>query len=75
MLRRARLVSEDYPRKIKYLIYMEKSGHVALKSELPGHEIETLLELCLLGLNGVGLMIGVGAISLGWGLAMWKRRK
>jgi len=75
VLRRARLVSEDYSRAIEYLIYREKSGHVALKSELPGHEIETLLELCLLSLNGVGLLIGVVAIALGWGLAMWKQRK
>lgn len=75
VLRRARLVSEDWPRQIEYLIYMEKTGDVARKSELIGHKIETLLELCLLGLNGVGLMIGVGTIALGWGLAMWKRRK
>ena len=73
VLRRARLVSEDYPQKIKYLIYREKKGDVARKSELPGHEIETLLELCLLALNSVGLMIGVGTIALGWGVAMWKR--
>ena len=75
VLRRARLVSEDWPRGIEYLIYREKTGDVVRKSELPGHEIETLLELCLLGLNGVGLMIGVGTFALGWGLAMWKRRK
>jgi len=75
VLRRARLISEDYSLHIEYLIYREKTGDVARKRELPGHEIETLLELCLLGLNGVGLMIGVGTIALGWGLAMWKRRK
>jgi len=75
VLRRARLVSEDYSRTIENLIYWEKNGHVAHKRELIGRIIETLLELCLLGLNGVGLMIGVGTIALGWGLAMWKRRK
>ena len=75
VLRRARLISEDYSRKIKHFINMEKRGHVDRKRELPGHEIETLLELFLLGLNGVGLLIGMGAISLGWGLAIWKRRK
>ena len=75
VLRRARLISEGFSLHIEYLIYREKKGDVAWKSELPGHEIETLLELCLLGLNGVGLMIGVGTIALGWGLAMWKRRK
>ncbi|MFC1552595.1 RDD family protein [Candidatus Latescibacterota bacterium] len=64
VLRRARLLSEDYPRKIEYLINREKRGHVALKRELPGREIETLLELYLLGLNGVGLLIGVVAFSL-----------
>jgi hypothetical protein len=75
MLRRASLVSQDWSRGIEYLIYSEKTGDVARKRELPGHEIETLLELSLLGLNGVGLMIGVAAIALGWGLAMWRRRK
>jgi len=75
VLRRARLVSEAMPLQMEFLIYREKTGDVARKSKLPGHEIETLLELCLLGLNGVGLMIGVAAIALGWGLAMWKRRK
>ena len=75
VLRRARLVSEDHSRAIENLIYREKKGHVAHKRELLGRIIETLLELCLLGLNGVGLMIGVGTIALGWGLAMWKRRK
>jgi hypothetical protein len=75
VLRRARLISENFSLKIKYLIYREKKSNVARKSELPGHEIETLLELYLLGFNGVGLMIGVGTIALGWGLAMWKRRK
>jgi uncharacterized RDD family membrane protein YckC len=75
MLRRARLVSQDWSRGIEYLIYSEKTGDVARKRELPGHEIETLLELSLLGLNGVGLMIGVAAIALGWGLAIWRRRK
>ena len=64
MLRRARLIGEDYPRKIEYLINREKMVHVALKRELPGREIETLLELCLLGLNGVGLLIGVVAFAL-----------
>jgi hypothetical protein len=74
MLRRARLVSENYPQTIKYLINMEKNGQVALKRELPGHAIETILELCLLGLNGVGLLIGLAAFALGWVTAMWKRR-
>ena len=75
VLRRAKLVSESFSRQIEYSIYREKKGDVPRKSELPGHEIETLLELHLLALNGVGLMISVGTIALGWGLAMWKRRK
>jgi uncharacterized RDD family membrane protein YckC len=74
-LRRSRLVSEGQLRAMEYSIYREKRGDLPLKEELPWHKIETLLELCLLGFNGVGLMIGAGAIALGWGLAMWKRRK
>jgi hypothetical protein len=74
MLRRARLISEEFSRGIQYLIYSETMGHVAVKSELLGREIETRLELWLLGLSGVGLLIGVVAFVLGWGLPMWRRR-
>lgn len=62
-LRRAELVSEDYRRTIELLIQCENSGQVALRKEMPRHRIESLLELSLLALAGVGLLIGA-ALSL-----------
>ncbi len=62
--RRAKLISEQHSRGVKYLIYREKEGDVAINSEPPERRIETMLELCLLGLNGVGLLIGVAAFAL-----------
>ncbi|MFC1542212.1 RDD family protein, partial [Candidatus Latescibacterota bacterium] len=61
-LRRARLISENYARKIEYFIHSDTRRHETLKRGLPGREIETLLELWLLGLNGVGLLIGLAAL-------------
>ena len=74
MLRRGRLVSENQARVVEGLIYREKNGYVAHKRGLPGHEIETLLELFLLGLNGVGLLIGIITITMGRMLIILKRR-
>ncbi|MFC1538915.1 RDD family protein [Candidatus Latescibacterota bacterium] len=63
-LRRARLISENFAGKIEYFIHSDSRGNEILKRGIPGREIETLLELWLLGLNGVGLLIGVAAFAL-----------
>ena len=64
MLRRARLVGEDFSRAVENFIYREEEGDVPWKDELPGRFIETLLELFLLAVNGVGLLVGVVAFAL-----------
>jgi hypothetical protein len=64
VLRRARLISEEYLLGTKGMIEREKSINIARKRRTPLRETETLLELWLLGLNSVGLILGIGAISL-----------
>ena len=65
MLRRASLVSEEYRRKTGVLINLEKMGLGIRKSELPWRTIESMLELCQLGLSSMGLLIGISAFTLG----------
>jgi plasmid stabilization system protein ParE len=65
-LRRAELVSDDYRRAIEGLIASEKMGSVPMKDAMPNRAIESLLELSLLGVSGVGLMIELAVFALGW---------
>lgn len=61
-LRRAELVSKDYRRAIAAGIVREKEGRVPAKKELPRRKIQSLIEIGLLGVNGVGFLIGVGIL-------------
>jgi hypothetical protein len=63
VLRRARLVSEENLRAQLWLMQREKDGDVATKEEVEviGRKLETLVEMSLMVLNGVGLLIGLGA--------------
>ena len=55
------LVSEELLRTEMWLMRREKTGDVATKNKLEGRKLETLVEMCLMALNGVGLVIGLGA--------------
>jgi hypothetical protein len=73
-LRRAKLLGEDYARKTEIMIYLAKENPTAYKAQLPGRRIESLLEFFLFALNGMGLLIGVGAFVLER-LSAWKGRR
>lgn len=61
-LRRAELVSKDYRDAITAVIAREKEGRVPARNELPGRKIQSMIEVGLLGVNGVGLLIALGMI-------------
>jgi hypothetical protein len=63
-LRRAALVNEDFLQATENGIAQDKNGHLPEKRKLPNIEIETLIELFILALNGVGLLIALGAIVM-----------
>jgi len=65
-LRRAALVSDDYVRTTKERIAAEKRGAVPVKSPLSYRFIESLLELSMLGIFGVGALIGLAAFAWQW---------
>ena len=65
-LRRAGLVSDDCRRATEAMIALEEKGRVPMKDALPNRAIESLLELSLLGVSGVGLLIGLAAFALRW---------
>jgi len=65
ILRRATLISKDYLRGTEFFIARTAKGLVPMKEELPGYEIQSFIEIFLLGFTGIGLFIGIGAFALG----------
>jgi hypothetical protein len=72
ILRRGGLLSEGRVSWYESNIKRERAGLVRLKSELVVrmHWVETCLDLCLLALNGIGVLIGV----VSFGVGLWRYR-
>jgi hypothetical protein len=60
--RRAKLLNADYQKAIEMEIKNDNDGIVPLRKEHLGRQIETLAEISLLGLIGVGCVIGLIAL-------------
>lgn len=62
MRRRAALVGEDYSKMVEQMIRREQRGQVNVRDPLLNFRVETLIEVVLLGLAGVGLLIGLARL-------------
>lgn len=65
-LRRAKFVSDDYYRGIETIITRKNKESIATKHELPNHLIQSLLELSMLTVTGMGMLVGLGVSALNW---------
>ena len=74
-LRRAEFLNEKYRQGIEFLIYTERERHVPVTTMMPHRTIESLLELFLLSLMGMGLLIGIGAFIIDRGCGCSKKGK